>query len=202
MNAREYAMNKSNRARCGAVGLILATSIGQATTPVRMDLPQMVRAADLIVEGTVAGAETLWIGNEIYTRYTVQVGETLLGEARATVPVLVMGGIDFNRLHPIGMAVAGSPTFEAQERVVLLLQRGPTPAFARDFLVTGFNQGRFTIAGSKAGAPQAAAATLGVARSAAPVQEATSKLREQLRELIRTRDAPPATSRSLPELRP
>jgi hypothetical protein len=204
MNAREYAMNKSNRARCGALALILASTVCAATTPVRMDLPQLVRAADLIVDGTVASAETLWIGNEIYTRYTVQIAETLHGEVRDTVPVLVMGGIDFNRPHPIGMAVAGAPTFQPQERVLLLLQRGATPALGRDFLVAGFNQGRFTLAGSRTAVPTAAATSFGTARASAQALEpaAARELKARVRELIHTSDAENRAPRALQERRP
>jgi hypothetical protein len=180
-------MNLTRRAG-PAIGLALlvATADAGATTIIRIDLPQMVAASDRIVVGTVSGAETVWIGRSIYTRYTVAVEETLHGEPAATVRVLVPGGIDRSRPIPIGMAVAGAPTFVAAERAVLMLAPTSVPT-GGDLQIVGFNQGRFTVVGGRV--PLAGAPAAGL-RS-----EPLTVFRERVRALVRQRPQGPPSAR-------
>jgi hypothetical protein len=161
--------------------------IGRATTIARLDLPQMVRAADAIVVGRVVAADPHWMGGVLFTRYTLAVEETLLGEGRQAVHVLAPGGIDRGRRVPIGMAVAGAPTFVANERALLLLTAMPdSPG---DFALVGFNQGRFTVADGQVQPP----ATTG---AAGPRRDASSEplatLKRRVRTLVQERGSQPA----------
>ena len=166
-----------------AVVTLLATSPVWATTVIRLTLPEMVQESELIVVGTVVGAESVWIGRELYTRYTVEVEETMHGEGHGTVPVLVAGGVDRSRRIPIGMAVAGAPTFLSRERAVLLLDQIEPGSSTSDFRIVGFNQGRFTVNGERTQSPEAAPAQR--SRAAEPLDT----LRARLRALIRERGA-------------
>jgi hypothetical protein len=92
------------------------------------------------------------------------------------VQVLVMGGVDRSRPLPIGMAVAGAPTFVASERTVLLLAPTGRPT-GGDFQIVGFNQGRFTVVGGRV--PVAGAPTSGLRT------EPLGAFRERLRTLTK-----------------
>jgi hypothetical protein len=166
------------------LALLIATD-ARAATVVKVDLPQMVAASDRIVVGTVTAAESVWIGRSLYTRYTVAVEETLHGEAAASVRVLVPGGVDRNRALPIGMAVAGAPTFVKSERAVLLLAPTGVPT-GGDLQIVGFNQGRFTVTGGRV--------PLGAAASAGLRSEPLTAFRERLRMLVRLRSQAPAST--------
>ncbi len=177
-----------------ALGLLLVGASAHATTLIKADLPRMVQASDQIVVGTIVGTESVWVGRALFTRYTVAVEETLHGDAAARVSVLVPGGIDRSRRLPIGMAVAGAPTFMANERAVLLLSRILQPTGAADFQIVGFNQGRFTVVGGRvAGAPAGPAGSRRVAT------EPLDALCGRLRDLVRQRGSqPPSPDRAQP----
>jgi hypothetical protein len=158
------------------LGLLMQATTG-ATVVTRLDLPQMVQAADRIVVGAVEGAESVWVGRMLYTRYTVRVEETLYGEAAPSVAVLVPGGVDRSRALPLGVAIAGAPTLRLDERAVLLLK---ATRFGGDQQIVGFNQGRFTITGDRV--------TAGAAVSVRRTQSLGS-LRASLRALVADRAA-------------
>jgi hypothetical protein len=176
----------------GVVGL---SGISQATTIMRLDLPQMVRAADAIVVGQVVAAHPQWMRGLLFTRYTLAVEETLLGDGRQTVQVLAPGGIDRSRRVPIGMAVAGAPTFVAQERALLLLTA--VPDSPGDFALVGFNQGRFTVADGQVKAPAPSGAA-GPRRDAS--SEPLATLKRRLQTLMQERGSQPAVQ-AAPRLR-
>jgi hypothetical protein len=162
----------------------LLAAEASATTVIRLELPEMVDASARIVVGTVSGSETVWVGRELFTRYTVAVEETLLGDGQSTVSVLVPGGIDRSRRVPIGMAVAGAPAMMTGERAVLLLAPIDHPAVRGDLQIVGFNQGRFPVVNGRVTAAQATAgATSRTAASAEPL----SALRTRLHGLVQKR---------------
>jgi hypothetical protein len=179
-----------------ATSLVWLTAAGaRATTIVRLDLADMVSAASRIVVGTIAGAESVWVGRELFTRYTVTVEEALLGDG-GTVTVLVPGGVDRTRRVPIGMAVAGAPALVSGERAVLLLAPIDHPAVRGDLQIVGFNQGRFPIVegrvASQAGAQRGARDAGG--------HQPLAALKTQLQRLVQQRGLTRTTAAS-PRLR-
>jgi hypothetical protein len=178
----------------GSVWLLAAEAY--ATTVVRLGLEEMVGASAQIVVGTVSAAETVWVGRQIFTRYTVSVEETLLGDGRSTVSVLVPGGIDRTRRVPIGMAVAGAPALTNGERAVLLLAPIDHPAVRGDLQIVGFNQGRFPIVDGRVATTTI---TPGATRRTAAA-EPLAALRTRLRGLVQQRGLARPTSAS-PQLR-
>jgi hypothetical protein len=156
----------------------------RATTVIRLELAEMVNASARIVVGTVSGSETVWVGRELFTRYTVAVEETLLGDGQSTVSVLVPGGIDRSRRVPIGMAVAGAPALLSGERAVLLLAPIDHPAVRGDLQIVGFNQGRFSIV---EGRVAAATDTAGATRRTTAAAEPLAALRTRLQGLVQQR---------------
>jgi hypothetical protein len=166
------------------LGLLLHATAG-ATVVTRLDLPQMVQAADRIVVGSVEGAESVWIGRMLFTRYTVRVEETLYGEAAPAVSVLVPGGVDRSRPIPLGVAISGAPALFRTERAVLLLEAARSGS---DLQIVGFNQGRFTVIGDRVAAGGG---------SAAQRTQSLAGLRDSLRALIARRASglPPQSRR-------
>jgi hypothetical protein len=181
-----------------ATGFVwLLAAEGRATTVIRLELAEMVNASARIVVGTVSGAETVWVGRELFTRYTVSVEETLLGDGQATVSVLVPGGVDRSRRVPIGMAIAGAPAFVSGERAVLLLAPIDHPALRGDLQIVGFNQGRFPIVdGRVATTPRTPTARARTSAAAEPL----AALRTRLRGLVEQRGLARSTAGS-PRLR-
>lgn len=164
------------------VGLLAAEA--RATTVVKLELTDMVNAASHIVVGTVTGGESVWVGRELFTRYTVTVEETLLGDGQSTVSVLVPGGIDRTRRVPIGMAVEGAPTLVSGQRALLLLAPIDHPAVHGDLQIVGFNQGRFPIVEERV--DTTAAARRGTSREAVG-NEPLAALKARLQNLVQQR---------------
>lgn len=163
----------------------------RATTTSRLSLQEMVEASDTIVIGRAVGAESVWVGKTLYTRYRVAVDETLHGDAGIEVAVVVPGGIDTTRTHPIAVVVPDAPVMQRDEPVALLLARSnalPGGAFA----IVGFNQGRIRLAAANT-APTAPQATLRAATPDANAQAVrVNRMRTKLQELVAARGQPAA----------
>lgn len=110
-----------------------------ATSMHPFSLDELIYVADQIVVGEVVGVEARFSrdGRAIYTYVDVAVTERLKGQpAGATLTVWVLGG----EVGDVGMAVAGTPTFDTGEQVVLFLEdtvHGPS--------VLGWQQGKFAL---------------------------------------------------------
>jgi hypothetical protein len=70
--------------------------------------------ANVIVRGIVSATETKWVGRTIYTEYTLQVQETLKGDARTTLTAAVLGGSMGN----VELVIPGVPKLETGNEVV------------------------------------------------------------------------------------
>jgi len=187
--------------RCGvlfsAVAMILTlTPSVRATTLTPRSMAELVADADTIVIGHVRGAESVWIGRSLYTRYRVDVQETLLGAPTHEVTVIVEGGVDMNRKHPIAMSVPDAPVLRRDEHLALLLRRGGVLGDAA-YSIVGFNQGRISLEPSAAqlGATRTELAADHTARS-----KRLGELRTKLQQLIGTRgqSATGAAARATP----
>lgn len=126
------------------VGLVLVAWLvfalpASATTMVKLDVPALAKAADLIVRGKVAKVESRWSGDHrtIFTETQLEVVETLKGAATKTVVVRQPGG----EVGDIGQRVSGVARFSSGEEVVVFLESRP----GNFYLVSGMSQGKFSV---------------------------------------------------------
>ena len=118
-------------------GLLLAALAANATTLVRLSLPQMVRQSTAIVRAHCEGSHVRLDRGEIWTDTTFQVLETHKGLLPAQIVARQPGGV-LNHLHS---RVDESPVFRPGEDVILFLWGGGK----RPFSVLGWSQGTFRI---------------------------------------------------------
>jgi hypothetical protein len=121
----------------------LMTTAASGETMIKMSLEEKVRAADLVVQGSIIDATARW-GDEshsvIYTDYIVEVEEVLKGEVTGrTIVVTQQGGT----LDGVSLQVGSNPELITGDRVVLFLA-------AADFLkgmARGDNRPKYSIVG-------------------------------------------------------
>ena len=108
----------------------------------QMTTDELVQQSQLIATGRCVETHTSWIGRTLYTLATIQVSETLKGQAAQTLTVAIPGGVDMNRKIPVAMRFPGAPEFQAEEEVFLFLSPAKT---VPGFVVTGLSAGKFSI---------------------------------------------------------
>lgn len=125
--------------------VLLLCPPASATTMLRVDLPELIQSAEVIIHGTVRRMESRWSGDgrKIVTDVEIEVAETLKGQAGGTVLVTQPGG----RVGDIGQKVGGQPSFTPGEEVVLFLERRRPQAFR----VVGMAQGKYQVRRSEDG---------------------------------------------------
>src|SRR6267378_8368553 len=74
--------------------IFLITTSSHATTVQRLNLEDLVKKANRIVVGRISDSRTFWSDNGklILTSYTIEVGETIKGQASRTVELTTVGG--------------------------------------------------------------------------------------------------------------
>ena len=89
----------------------------QATTVERLSLDDLAARSQTIVQGTVLGSRTYWSpdGKLILTNTTIQVTESLKGQAGRTVEVTTVGGQIGDRILHVG----GMPAFVPGESTIV-----------------------------------------------------------------------------------
>jgi hypothetical protein len=117
--------------------LLFATS-SYATTVQRLGLEDLVKKSHTIVLGRVTNSRTYWSSNRklIFTNYTIQVDESIKGQAGRTVEVTTIGG----KIGDVELHVSGMPSFQAGENAVVFIEQSagyPT--------LVGLGQGKFTV---------------------------------------------------------
>ncbi len=130
-----------------ALGLLIATLAVPAlwaTTAVERTENDMVQEAAVIVTGHCTHRQSQWVGRTLVTLATIQVSETLKGDARPQVTVILPGGVDSNRRIPVAMSYPAAPEIFQQEDVLLFLS--PEDLVAGSYSIVGFSQGKFSLA--------------------------------------------------------
>jgi hypothetical protein len=125
---------------CFALALALSATFAaptRATTLMRMNLAQLVRASQEIVRARCVANATAWDAAEIWTFTTFDVEETWRGSSRGRITVRLLGG----RTATITSTVSGVPRFHVGEEVVLFLERST----GGDFSVVSWEQGTFRV---------------------------------------------------------
>lgn len=125
------------RARVLLVVLLFAGS-SYATTVQRLGLEDLVKKAHTIVVGRVVNSRTYWNSNRklIFTSYTIQVDESIKGQAAGSLEVTTIGG----KIGDVELHVAGMPAFQNGENAVVFVEQ--SGAFQT---VLGLGQGKFTV---------------------------------------------------------
>jgi len=122
-----------------AVNLVLfIANFSYGTTVQRLDLEDLVKKARLIVAGKVTNSRTYWTGDGklILTSYTIQVDESVKGQASHTVEVTAVGG----KIGDLELQVSGMPSFQKGENAVVFIEQ--SGAYQT---VVGLGQGKFTV---------------------------------------------------------
>ncbi|MGH7265988.1 MAG: hypothetical protein ACREMB_14260 [Candidatus Rokuibacteriota bacterium] len=123
------------------VGLLCVTGPAGASVVTHMDLEALVRASSVIVRGDVESVESRLQNGRIHTEVTIRVDEGLKGAAGGGRVVLrQLGG----SVGGYSKVVAGAPTFQTGERVVVFAEPLKTGALT----VTGLFQGKYRIVDS------------------------------------------------------
>src|SRR3954464_13835301 len=93
--------------------ILLFTAWAYATTVQRLGLEDLVKKAHTIVIGRVTGTRTYWSTDRkfILTDYTIEVDESLKGQAQGTVSVTTVGG----KIGDLQLYVSGMPAFQSGE---------------------------------------------------------------------------------------
>ena len=149
-----------------------------ATTLVKLDVPALSRAADVVVRARVEGISSRWSrdGRRILTDVTLRVLERVAGECGELLQLVQPGGV----VGELGQKVDGVPPFAPGEEAVLFLERqGPVHA------LVGLSQGKWSVERAAAEA-RAVPATVG-ARVVEPGswQEAAPEAPVPLESLLR-----------------
>lgn len=123
-----------------ALGLVspALVSPSSAATVVRLDLPELVEEADLVLLATVESTESFRAGRRIMTRVTLRPGTVVKGSADERVIVVVPGG----SVGALGQRVPGAASFTTGEDVVAFLS-APGPDGPRS--VVGMSQGKLRV---------------------------------------------------------
>jgi hypothetical protein len=110
-----------------------------ATTVEKLDLEQLVKRADLIVQGQVESVYSQWDEQRrlVFTYISIRVDDALKGTNRQSVLIRQIGGT----VGTVQMSVAGVPQFKSGEMAVVFLKRKDDSTFQ----VVGMNQGLYEI---------------------------------------------------------
>jgi hypothetical protein len=104
-----------------ACALLCATGLASATLIRRLPLPDVVSAADAIVEGRVAAVRSFWEGKQIWTEVSLAVAGTHKGGSVETLTFLQLGG-SVKSPVPLSMNVPGAPIHRIGDRGFYFLE--------------------------------------------------------------------------------
>ena len=125
-----------------AISVLTVASLA-ATTLERLSMDQMISQSTFVVRGRIQSGAGMLSGRTIYTKYSLQVLETLKGSATPTMDVLVPGG----STNGLSQAVAGAPRLQVGAEMVLFLWKSPKGLIH----VIGMQQGAFDLQKSSSG---------------------------------------------------
>jgi hypothetical protein len=133
-------------AACAIVALHPA--VARADLSVRLTNAQLTAASDVVLIGRALSSQSRWIDRTLVTAVTVEIEESLKGDATGQIEVILPGGIDASRRVKVGMTYPGAPTMRDNEQVFLFLTRSDEVG---GYVVSGFAQGKFSIVTDAAG---------------------------------------------------
>ena len=118
--------------------ILSVSALTHATTVERLNLDSLVKKSNRIVIGKVRNSRTYWSSNGklILTNYTIDVQETIKGQAAPTVELTTIGGT----IGDLTLHVAGMPVFAKDESAVVFVEN--TGIYST---VVGMGQGKFSV---------------------------------------------------------
>ena len=118
--------------------IVLIASFSHATTVQRLGLDDLVKKAQTIVVGKVTGSRTYWTADRklILTNYTIQVDETIKGQASRNIEVTAIGG----KIGDLELYASGMVSFAKGENAVVFIEQS-----GAYHTVVGLGQGKFTV---------------------------------------------------------
>jgi hypothetical protein len=140
-----------------AVVVLLLSNPAPATVVPRLDLPDLVHSAELILHGRIVRHWSDWdqAHQFIWTRYLLEVQEALKGHPSASIAIAEPGGSADGTM----MKVSGVPEYYDGEEVIVFLQRTPI-GYWRCY---GWGQGKYTVTHSADGLKRIRTSLLGLA---------------------------------------
>jgi hypothetical protein len=112
-----------------------------ATTVIPPTFEQLVGQAELIFQGTVTDARSVWEGEggqrHIETYVTFQIEDSLKGNAGSSYTIQMLGG----KVGEEGLVVEGAPKFEVGDREILFVEHN----YDQFVPLVGIDHGRFHI---------------------------------------------------------
>lgn len=123
---------------------------GRATTLALLSEAEMVQRSTLIVRAVVEKTQALWTAQKtaIVTLVSLRVEEEVTGRPCPTHLTLGHYG---GQIGEIRLALEGGPHFADGEEVIVFLH--PNPALPKEYLLTGWTQGKWTIHRPQASLP-------------------------------------------------
>jgi hypothetical protein len=139
MTTRTFTTRSARNLIGMALMAALLAAPALATTVAKMDLAQLVKRADLIVQGQVQSVYSQWDEERhlVFTYISIRVDDSLKGASRQSVLIRQIGGT----VGTVQMSVAGVPQFKSGEMAVVFLKRQDDSTFQ----VVGMNQGLYEI---------------------------------------------------------
>ena len=103
------------------LAMFLMAASAYATTVQRLGLEDLTKKAHDIVVGRVTNSRTYWSSNRklIFTSYTLQVDESIKGQAARSVEITTIGG----KIGDVELHVSGMPSFQSGESAVVFLEQ-------------------------------------------------------------------------------
>ena len=141
-------MRSVSRLALACAIVTLHPGIARADISIRLTNAQLTASSDLILIGRAVSSQSRWNDRTLVTVVSVQVEESLKGDAAGHIDVILPGGTDSTRRVKVGMTYPGAPTLRDDEQVFLFLTRSDE---VDGFVVSGFAQGKFSIVTDAAG---------------------------------------------------
>ncbi|HMG35619.1 MAG TPA: hypothetical protein VKM94_16910 [Blastocatellia bacterium] len=121
----------------------------QISLAMDLSIADMVNQSSAIVVGTCLDTHSVWVDRSLVTLATISVREVLKGDNSSTITVALPGGVDANRKFPVAMTYPGAPRIIPIEEVFLFLTIDDQ--VVGGYTITGFSQGKFSIAKDEEG---------------------------------------------------
>ena len=116
---------------------ILTLASLSATTLERLSMDQIISKSTYIIRAKILGGAGTVSNRSIYTKYSLQVTESLKGPEAASLEVLVPGGT----ASGMSQSIAGAPKLIIGNEMVLFLWKAPKG----HLMVIGMQQGAFDL---------------------------------------------------------
>jgi hypothetical protein len=137
---KEFQLTNFKRRLCLLTACMMLAGVSAFATTIRkMELPELVKTSEAIVQGRIEQVYVRWDAQRkmAFTYVSITVDDPLKGERRRSVLIRQLGG----RIGALNQIVAGAPRFNVGDQVIVFLKAGNDGTFQ----VVGLNQGKYEI---------------------------------------------------------